>query len=217
MRMKAFDTFNSFRTHPNFPSLCAELIYMNQSVARATVPLMEEVVQQSNLLPDDPVSAPLIKYMRQHIAEETDHDQWYLDDLEVLGIKREDVLQRIPSPNTAAMIGSLYYWIKHHHPIAFLGYMGSVETYPSTEKFVKDMVKDSGLPEKGFDTLLMHARIDIEHGKDIINLINALPLTESHLKIIEMAAFQTFRYTALMVEDICKLSPHLDQKNVKIA
>jgi hypothetical protein len=207
MRLKAFNAFNEFRNHPEFPSLCSEYIYMNQSVARATVPMMEEVVRCSEQLPNDPISAPLIKYMKQHIAEETDHDEWYIDDLAVLGFSRENVVKCIPSPNTAAMVGSVYYWLKHYHPVAFLGYMGSIETYPSSEKFVKEMIKDSNLPDQAFDTTLMHARIDITHGQDIKNLINNLPLTEQHLKIIEMTAFQTFRYSALMLDDICKSAP----------
>jgi hypothetical protein len=207
MRLKAFNAFNEFRNHPEFSSLCSEYIYMNQSVARATVPMMEEVVRCSEQLPNDPISAPLIKYMKQHIAEETDHDEWYIDDLAVLGFSRENVVKCIPSPNTAAMVGSVYYWLKHYHPVAFLGYMGSIETYPSSEKFVKEMIKDSNLPDQAFDTTLMHARIDITHGQDIKNLINNLPLTEQHLKIIEMTAFQTFRYSALMLDDICKSAP----------
>jgi len=207
MRLKAFHAYDEFRNHPRFPEMCVEFILMNQHVAKATVPMMEEVVRCAQELTDDPVCAPLIKYMHQHIAEETDHDEWYVDDLNVLGMSRAEVYNRIPTGNTAAMIGSQYYWIKHYHPVAFLGYMGSVETYPSPEQCVKDMIKDSGLPEKGFDTLLMHAQIDVNHGRDIINLINTLPMTEKHLKIIEMSAFQTFRYTALMVDDLVKSLP----------
>lgn len=207
MRLKAFHAYDEFRNHPRFAEMCTEFILMNQHVAKATVPMMQEVIRCANEIPNDPVCTPLIKYMNQHIAEETDHDEWYVNDLEVLGMSRADVYNRIPTPNTAAMIGSQYYWIKHYHPIAFLGYMGSVETYPSPESCVKNMISDSGLPAKGFDTLLMHAQIDQHHGRDIINLINSLPLTEKHIKIIEMAAFQTFRYTALMVDDICKSLP----------
>lgn len=207
IRLKAFHAYDEFRNHPRFSEMCVEFILMNQHVAKATVPMMQEVVNCSNNIADDPVSAPLIKYMQKHIAEETDHDEWYLDDLEVLGLSRDEAHSRIPTPNTAAMIGSQYYWIKHYHPVAFLGYMGSVETYPSPEQCVKDMIKESGLPEKGFDTLLMHAQIDIHHGKDIIDLINTLPLTELHLKIIERSAFQTFRYTALMLDDLVNSLP----------
>jgi len=207
IRTNSFHSFHNFRTHPDFPNLCKEYIYFNQTLARATIPMMEEVIKSAEKLPDDPVCAPLIQYMEQHIAEETDHDEWYVDDLAHLGLSRAEVFNRIPSPNTASLVGSVYYWVKHHHPIAFLGYMGSIETYPSTEAFVKDMNNDSGLPEKAFDTILMHARIDIEHSKDIRKLIDNLPLTEFHFNIIETTAFQTFRYMSLVMNDICKLGP----------
>ncbi|MBA6262520.1 MAG: iron-containing redox enzyme family protein [Colwellia sp.] len=205
--LKAFHANNDFRNHPQFSDICINFIHMNHSVARATIPMMEEVIRCAEALPNDPLSAPLIAYMKQHIVEEKDHDEWYVRDLGILGMSREEVFSRIPSPNIAAMIGSQYYWIKHHHPIAFLGYMGSLETYPLKEEHVNGMIKDSGMPAAGFDTVMLHAKIDIHHSKDIINLINTLPLTEEHMRIIEMSAFQTFRYIALMMEDICKSAP----------
>jgi hypothetical protein len=205
--LKTFHANNDFRNHPQFSDICINFIHMNHSVARATIPMMEEVIRQAEVLPNDPVCAPLIDYMKQHIIEEKDHDEWYVRDLGAMGMSREEVFSRIPSPNIAAMIGSQYYWIKHHHPIAFLGYMGSVETNPPIEEVINGMIKDSGMPAAGFETLMLHAKIDIHHSKDIISLINNLPLTEAHLKIIEMSAFQTFRYIALMMEDICKSAP----------
>lgn len=205
--LKTFHANNDFRNHPQFADICINFIHMNHSVARATVPMMEEVIRCAEAIPNDPVCAPLIAYMKQHIVEEKDHDEWYVRDLGVLGMTREEVFARIPSPNIAAMVGSQYYWIKHHHPVAFLGYMGSVETNPPKEDDVSGMIKDSGMPAAGFDTLMLHATIDIHHSKDIINLINSLPLTEEHLRVIEMSAFQTFRYIALMMEDICKSAP----------
>jgi hypothetical protein len=207
IRLKTFHVNNEFKNHPQLTEICANFIHMNHSVARATVPMMEEVIRCAEALPNDPVCAPLIAYMKEHIVEEKDHDEWYVRDLGVLGMSRKEVFARIPSPNIAAMIGSQYYWIKHHHPIAFLGYMGSTETNPPKEETVNSIIKDSGMPAAGFDTLMLHAKIDIHHSADIINLINSLPLSEEHLRIIEMSAFQTFRYIALMMEDICKSAP----------
>lgn len=207
IRLKSFSSNNKFRTHPDLKQLCIHMIHMNHSVARATIPLMEEVIRCAEKLPNDPTSIPLIDYMKKHIIEETNHDEWYVRDLIRLGMSREQVFTQIPSPNIAAMVGSLYYWIKHHHPIAFLGYMGSIETNHPTEEYVNGLIKDSGLPAEGFETIMEHAKIDIHHSKEIIALINKLPLTEAHFSIIEMSAFQTYRYMALMMEDICIQAP----------
>jgi hypothetical protein len=32
-----------------------------------------------------------------------------------------------PSANVAALVGAQYYWILHHHPVALLGYMATLE------------------------------------------------------------------------------------------
>lgn len=201
---RAFATNRDFRAHPKLKNICAEYIYTGYCVSSGTIPLMEETVRCAKLLPDDPICKPLIKYLEQHIEEERGHDEWYIRDLAHLGMSREDVLTRIQPGNSAAMIGSQYYWVRHQHPIAFMGYLASIETYPPTVEYVENLIRDSGLPAAGFDTLMMHAEIDIAHKEDIINLLNTLPLTKEHKAMIEMSAFQTFRYIALTMEALCK-------------
>ena len=187
--------------------VCIEYILTNHMIARATVPLMREALRCTQLLPDDPLSAPLIDYLQQHIIEEADHDEWLIDDLKVLGISREDVNRRMPPPNIAALIGSQYYWMRHHHPIAFVGYLASVETHHPTAEYVEELIKSSGLPAKGFDTIMQHATIDVGHKSSTIEFVNNLPLTEAQFQIIKTSAFQTFRYVALVMEDVCKVAP----------
>ena len=189
------------------PEVCIEHIWLNQMVARATVSLMQEVVRCAEKMPDDPVSAPLIKYMKQHIPEEMEHDEWYANDLEYLGITKKEVYGRMPPPNVAALSGSQYYWIQHHHPVAFMGYLACLEVYHPTVEYVESLIEKSGLPAKGFSTVRDHAVIDVQHKEDIINTLNALPLTEEQYKMVEMSAFQTFRYVALVMEDVCKAAP----------
>lgn len=195
-----------FTSLSNDPKVCIEHIWVNQMVARATVPLMQAVVKTAKVMPEDPVSAPLIKYMTRHIAEEMDHDQWYINDLEILGISRKQVLSRMPSANVAALVGSQYYWLNHHQPVAFMGYIACLEVYHPTVKYVEDLIKKSGLPAEGFSTILEHATIDAQHSKDIIDTLNAMPLTEEQYQIVEMSAFQTFRYVALVMEDVCRVA-----------
>lgn len=201
---RAFAANKTFREHVQLTQIIPEYIYTGYCVSSATVPLMEEAVRCARLLPKDPICEPLIKYLLQHIEEERGHDEWYIRDLALLGMSRETVKQRIQPPNIAAMIGSQYHWIRHNHPVAFMGYLASIETYPPTVAYVNQLISDTGLPAKAFSTLMMHAEIDIAHRDDIIDLMNTLPFTDSHKAIIEMASFQTFRYIALVMEDICK-------------
>ena len=199
--------FSDLAVHPE---VCIEHIWVNQMVARATVPMMQEVVRVAKTMPNDPISAPLIKYITKHIAEETDHELWYANDLELLGISKEKMYARIPPPNVAALVGSQYYWLQHHHPVAFMGYIACLEVYHPTIAYVDDLIKKSGLPAKGFSTIMEHAEIDAHHSQDIIETLNALPLTEEQYQMVEMSAFQTFRYVALVMEDVCKVAPVLE-------
>jgi len=207
MGARAGEVNRKFSELSKHPEVCIEHIITNQMVARATVPLMQDVVSCAEQLKNDPVCAPLIKYMKKHIAEETDHDKWYVNDLNFLGISDEDLFAKIPSPNIAALVGSQYYWLKHHHPVAFMGYIACLEVCHPTPEYVEALIKNSGLPAKGFDTIMEHAVIDKHHSKDIIETLNNLPLTEKQYKMVEMSAFQTFRYVALVMEDVCKVAP----------
>jgi len=60
-------------------------------------------------------------YLDRHILEETGHDEWILDDAEVLGIDRKLLLERIPKQTAAQIVGSQYYWMYHYHPVSMLG------------------------------------------------------------------------------------------------
>lgn len=72
----------------------------------------------------------LATYLERHVDEERQHDDWLLEDLAELGVAREDVWGRIPSPNIAALVGSQYYWMRHYHPVALLGYIAVLEGRP---------------------------------------------------------------------------------------
>lgn len=186
--------------------VCIEHIWQNQMVARATVPLMENVVRVAEQMPDDPVSKPLIAYMKKHIAEEMDHDKWYADDLKQVGISTERLYARKPTPNIAALTGSQYYWINHHHPVAFMGYLAVLEVQHPSVEYVESLIDKSGLPREVFSTVMEHATIDVNHKQDIIATLNSLPLTEEQYQLVEMSAFHTFRYVALVMEDVCNVA-----------
>jgi hypothetical protein len=66
-------------------------------------------------------------YLERHIEEERHHDEWTLDDLAAVGIEPAQTLAIRPTANVAALVGAQYYWILHHHPVALLGYMATLE------------------------------------------------------------------------------------------
>ncbi|GAA6205836.1 hypothetical protein [Thalassotalea sp. SU-HH00458] len=189
-----------------FPEVVREQAYINYCVSSSTIPLLTETIRCAKLLPHDPIAKLLIPYMEKHIPEEQGHDRIALEDFIRLGGTKEQALERIPPGNISALLGSQYHLIRHH-PVAFMGYLCATEVNHPTVEYVENLISISGKPRECFTAMLLHATVDIGHKEDIITTLNSLPLTEEHYKIIEMSAFQSYRYIALVMEDVCKVAP----------
>jgi hypothetical protein len=182
-----------------FPTLQEQTYHL----AAASIPLMEAARARCHALADhDLVAAGLIDHLTAHIAEEVDHDRWLLEDLEVLGVPSDEVRSRPASLNVAQLIGAQYYWIHHEHPVALFGYMAALEGGVASSAFVEELVAESGLPRAGLRTLLHHAEIDVEHGSDLLDLLDALPLTERHRTAIGTSAISTVVMLAKLADDV---------------
>ena len=130
-----------------------------------------------------------------------DHDEWTLDDLETLGVKREEIWKRIPSPAVAALVGVQYYWMQHVHPVAYLSYQAVMERPPSPE-FLEEAVTRTGLPREAFATQFFHATVDPHHIAEFDRLVDSLPLTEWHHSILGVNAFQSVELMTRVYQDL---------------
>jgi hypothetical protein len=157
------------------------LTFLHQ-VVRASVPLMEAALAQCTLRPGS-LHRDLGSFLERHIHDEQAHDAWLLADLAVAGLTAEEVLNRRPSPSVAEMVGAQYYYAFHVDPIAILGYMCALECFPPSGPFVAEVEQRSGLPSAAFRTLREHSVVDLEHGRQLLELVDCLrfPSTEFHL------------------------------------
>jgi len=179
-------------SHPRLREIYPEFLFRNHSVIRSSVPLMQAAAAQcEKMLDSDPVAGGMLAYLRQHIPEETGHDEWVLDDLEALGFRREDVLRRIPPPSAAALAGAQYYWIRHVHPVALLGFIAVLEGTPPDVEFFEQTADRIGVPRRAFSNLLLHGKLDPRHRDDLDHALNALPLNDRHHALMGVSAFQT--------------------------
>jgi hypothetical protein len=179
-------------SHPRLREIYPEFLFRNHSVIRSSVPLMKAAAEEcEKLLGRDPVAEGMLAYFRHHIPEETGHDDWVLDDLEILGYRRKDVLKRIPPPSAAALAGAQYYWIRHVHPVALLGFIAVLEGTPPDVAFFEATADRIGLPRKAFSNLLLHGKLDPQHRDDLDRTLDTLPLTEDHHALMGISAFQT--------------------------
>jgi Iron-containing redox enzyme len=174
--------------HPGLRGIYPEFLVMTYGIVRATVPLMETALTTARMLPDDQVAVLLADYLEHHIPEERGHDDWLLADLESIGVPRDRVLSRVPSPTIAALVGSQYYWVQHVHPVCLLGYAAMFEGYPPARPDIDQVQAATGYRPEAFRTYLMHADLDPHHGDDLDDLLDSLPLTEQQRTLIGLNA-----------------------------
>ncbi len=179
-------------SHPRLREIYPEFLFRNHSVIRCSVPLMKAAAERcEKMLDSDPVAEGMLAYLTKHIPEETGHDEWVLDDLETLGFRREEVLKRIPPPSAAALAGAQYYWIRHVHPVALLGFIAVLEGTPPDVEFFEQTADRIGVPRRAFSNLLLHGKLDPQHRDDLDRALDGLPLTETHHTLMGVSAFQT--------------------------
>jgi len=184
-------------SHPGLRGIYPEYLIMTHTIIRASVPLMENALSVAQALPNDRVAVLLADYLEHHILEEQGHDDWLLDDLEFIGVPREQVLRRVPSPTVAALVGSQYYWMQHVHPVGLLGYIAMFECYPPMREDIDRVQAVTGYGPDAFRTMLLHADLDTNHGKDLDDLLDSLPLTERQRTIMGVSALSS---VALMTQ-----------------
>ena len=179
-------------TNPKLAEFFADYLVRTHTIIRASVPLMEAArARAAELAAHDAVAADLAAYLAHHIREERHHDDWLLDDLEALGVAREQVLAQMPSPTVAALVGSQYYWIRHYHPVALLGYIAVLEGTPPVAEHVEGIIRRTGLPRHAFRTILKHADLDPHHRDALDRALDAMPLTADLAATIAISGFST--------------------------
>jgi hypothetical protein len=197
------DVTDRFVSHPSARDLYPEYLFTSHCIIRASVPLMEEGRGQAQAAAAaDPVSAALAPYLEEHIPEELHHDEWLLDDLEVLGKERSDILARPPTPTIAALVGAQYYWIRHYHPVALLGYIAVLEGYPPTTALIDTLVAKTGYGREAFRTLIAHAELDPGHRDELDELLDTLSLTREQSEVLGLSAMFTVHMLTRALDEV---------------
>jgi len=195
----------SFEERPSFPNRFKEFLIVLQSIMRASVPLMKTAEAECNqrMRDEDPdLNILLGKYYHEHSIEEEDHDEWLLDDLNSLGISREQVLSEKPRAIVAELVGSQYYWIHHLHPVTLLGYIMVFEGYPLNQGDLDRIIKKTGFSEKAFRTLSEHSSLDAHHLEELDRTLDELPISKKQEGWITLNAMYTVRKCAQILDSI---------------
>jgi len=195
--------YEALVSHPRLAELWPQYLIQQHAIIRATVPLTEAALERSRELPaTDPLATPLSTYLEEHVDEELDHDETLLGDIERLGDDRSSVLERMPSPTVAALVGSQYYWIFHYHPVAFLGFVALMEGFPPTPELIETLIADTGYPREAFCTYIEHAELDPGHRDHLDRTIDSLPLTREHESALGVSAISAAGLAARALEEL---------------
>jgi hypothetical protein len=187
--------------HPRLREVWPEYLVLQHQIIRATVPLTEAALSRGRDLPDQ-LREPLAAYLAEHVDEELHHDEGLLGDLELLGLGRHEVLGRMPPTSVATLVGAQYYWIHHHHPVAFLGYVALMEGYPPTPGLIDTLAARTGFPQETFRTFAEHADLDPGHKDHLDRTLDELRLDEEHERMIVTSASTTAALAARAISEI---------------
>lgn len=151
-----------------------------------TVPLLK--LCQANLSEEyDWLKKSLTKY----IDEEIGHEEWILDDIEVCGGNKSDIMEENPCVGIEEMILYLYEKIENGHPLALFGMVQVLEgTSVSIAGEMANLIQDSlKLPDEAVTYLQSHGAIDQEHLTFFSALMNKIIKKEDQQEIIDSAHF----------------------------
>lgn len=195
--------FTEFWSRPDLPAVTPAMLVLIHQIMRATAPLMATAADRARQLANrDPLCAALAPYYAAHSEEETAHPDWHLNDLEAAGISRETVLDTLPLPDVASMMGAQYYWIHHFHPVMLLGSIAILEGNPPTMELIDRLEKETGLRPEAFRTYRFHGEVDPHHIAEFDAAIDAMPLTRRDIGLIGVSALHTATMVAQCVRRI---------------
>jgi hypothetical protein len=190
--------------HVDVAQLYPQVLFRTHCVARASAPLMQAALDEARRRVSDPVCAGICDYLVQHIVEEREHAAWIEEDFACLGTSAMELARRIPPANIACAVGAHYYWIKHFHPVAVLGYIAVLEGAAPRLSWVENLMARTKLPAQAFRTLKIHALVDIEHATELDALLDRLPLQQVHHDLLRESAFLTIDALSRELVDVVR-------------
>ncbi len=187
---------------PSLSETFLEYLITMHGIIRASEPLLQAAMDEANRrwLQGDQSCRGLADYFAIHKQEETNHAEWLLQDIEVMGVARDVVLNRQPSIDVAALVGSQYYWIYHYHPGLLFAYMVVLEAYSMEVSDIEQCIRQSGLPVAAFRTLRLHAELDPGHADDLFQFLDHCSFSDAVFESLSTSSIATCAYFAQILK-----------------
>jgi hypothetical protein len=181
-------------THPRAGEIFPRCLIVAYHVSRSMVPLMEAALERARVLaPQDPVAAGLAAYLERHIPEEMHSDEpggAVVDDLAALGLEPVEVRALTTTPQVDELVAEQLRWIGAEHPVAIMGFL-ELEAHQADRPTVERLIEQTGIPREAFRQLLLHARLEPVHARELHRVLDSLPLEHRHEQLIGLSALRS--------------------------
>jgi pyrroloquinoline quinone (PQQ) biosynthesis protein C len=140
-------------------------------------------------------------YLYDHMMEEKGHEEWVVNDLEVVGVGRQEVRQYRPSNALLALNGYNYWAADRRNPCSVLGMVYALEVIASVYGGpIASAIKESLLldGDRGISFISSHITMDAEHMAQLRLVLNKLHDSESKDAIVESTIFNFEHFTRLL-------------------
>ncbi len=140
-------------------------------------------------------------FLYEHMHEEKGHEQWVLNDLEVVGVARQEALAYQPSRRALGFIGYNYWAADRKHPLSVLGMVYALEVIASVYGgSMTAAIKESLLLEadRGVSFISSHAELDTQHMAELRIVLNSVDDAEAKNAIVESACVNIEQFARIV-------------------
>ncbi|MGE9743938.1 iron-containing redox enzyme family protein [Bdellovibrio bacteriovorus] len=136
-----------------------------------------------------------------HCAEEKGHDKLLVNDLKTLGSKMDEWPEM---PGTCALYQTQYYYIEHHSPMAFFGYILGLEALAAHFGDYMNKRIEKAWGPKAAHFIRVHAEEDVGHTEEALTKIASLSPDDQ--VVVMQNLRQTLSYYDQMLNECREIS-----------
>lgn len=136
-------------------------------------------------------------FLYDHMNEEKGHEEWVLNDLQVVGVSGEQARAYEPTLVMLGLNGYNYWSADRRHPCSVLGMLYALEVVASVYGGqMTAAITDSLLLEgdRGISFISSHATLDAEHMADLRVVLNKLEDAPAQAAVIESTVFNFHQF-----------------------
>jgi pyrroloquinoline quinone (PQQ) biosynthesis protein C len=134
-----------------------------------------------------------------YIEEEVGHQEWILNDLQQLGVDKQQVRQARPSMATELMVSYAYDSIARGNPLSLFGMIYTLEKTSATIATYasKQIASALDLPFEAMSYMVSHGSLDVAHMQHFEKLMNRLEDGDDRAAVLHAVAVFYPLYTRI--------------------